>query len=186
MPASIAPAALVAPLLYRFSKLFVRPWRLCVCCASDSKSVVGHRRDPGLLASYDLHQLHSPRLSLHAPAVKTCLYGPAGTGPPAHQAGLRSSSLAARPRAGGETAPQRLPSWWDEKNLNTGQQNGGAGSLAEGCPLGAREIPGSGGNPPRNPGRSTIFLLRRFNADLWWRGFLRRVGAVIGFVGAAC
>jgi len=31
VPASIAPAVLVAPLLYRFSKLFVGPWRLCVC-----------------------------------------------------------------------------------------------------------------------------------------------------------
>jgi hypothetical protein len=169
-PHLLPPAALVASLLYRFSKLFVLGQGVYAsACASDSKSAVRHRRDPGLFASYNLHQLHSPRLSLHAPAE--VFLGPAeifGRPPPpesgatAHQAGLRSSSSAARPRAGGEAAPQRLPSWWDEKNLNTGQQNGGAGSLAEGCPLGAREIPGSGENPPRNPGRSTIFLLWRF------------------------
>jgi len=64
VPASIAPAALVAPLLHRLSKLFVLGHGVYVsACASDTKPAVWHRRDPGLLDSYNLHQLHAHALA---------------------------------------------------------------------------------------------------------------------------
>jgi len=63
-PHLLPPAVLVAPLLYRFSKLFVAGQGVYAsACASDSKSAVGHRRGPGLLASYNLHQLHAHALA---------------------------------------------------------------------------------------------------------------------------
>jgi hypothetical protein len=85
-------------------------------CASDTNPPVGHRRDSGLFASYNLHQLHSPRRLL-APAEVFLgpaeIFGrvlPPNPGPPRirRACGPRSRRLVLEPAGRRPPAPAEL------------------------------------------------------------------------------